>query len=51
MLRFWLIDVPAGIVTIWYRMYVVILAIASIISVGCVTAMLLLAAFGIRWGW
>lgn len=49
---FWVIDLPAAIVTIWYRMYVVILAVGSIVTVGTLLTVLgLWLLFGVRWGW
>jgi hypothetical protein len=48
----WLIDVPALIVGVWYRMYVVFIALTSIVTVGVVFIVLTLwFGFGIRWGW
>lgn len=47
----WLIDVPAAIVTTWYRVYWIVLTIATMVAVSTVALMLVLAAFGIRWGW
>lgn len=35
-----LIDIPALIVTIWYRMYVVLMALICIVTVGGVIALL-----------
>jgi hypothetical protein len=47
-----LVDIPAGIVSVWYRMYVVFIALASILTVGVVVIVLVLwFGFGIRWGW
>jgi hypothetical protein len=47
-----LIDVPAAIVTVWQRVYTVILAIVSL-ALWSVTLMALILwfGFGIRWGW
>lgn len=49
--RYWLLDVPAFIVTIWYRVYLVVIALASLMSVAAVMALLVLWLFGIRWDW
>jgi len=49
--HFWLIDAPAFIVTVWYRMYVVILALVSIITVSGVIALLLRAWWTGQVGW
>lgn len=50
-LRRWLIEIPARIVDIWFLAYNVLLLIATIIAVSAVVLLLVLAAFGIRWGW
>ena len=49
--RRWLIDLPARIVDLWFMAYHFIILVATILSVTVVVVMLVLAAFGIRWGW
>jgi hypothetical protein len=47
-----LLEIPAFIVTVWYRMYVVLMALISIVTVTLVLIVLVLwLGFGIRWGW
>lgn len=47
----WIVDVPAQIVTLWFVAYEGLLLVATIGCVTMVTAMLALAAVGVRWGW
>ena len=47
----WLVEIPARIIDIWFMLYGFVILAATIISVTAVLATLLLAAFGIRWGW
>jgi hypothetical protein len=51
MLRRFFIDVPAAIVTLWYRVYVVLVALTALTTVTILLLALVLAFFGIRWGW
>lgn len=46
-----LIELPARIVDLWFRVYVTLLAIAGLVTVTMIVIVLLLALFGIRWGW
>ena len=50
-LRYWLIDLPATIVTVWFRIYWTLVALIVTVLWTSVFLMLLLAAVGIRWGW
>lgn len=51
-MRFWLIDIPALIVTAWSRVTVVFICLASLATYAVLTALLVLwFGFGIRWGW
>lgn len=49
--RFWLLDVPALLLSFWFAAYRVVLIISTVISVSLVLAMLGLAMLGVRWGW
>lgn len=49
--RFWLVDIPAAIVTLWWTAYRSLLLLVTMATVTALTVMLLLAALGIRWGW
>lgn len=46
-----LLDWPALIVTVWYRIYAVTLALVGIATVSMCVVMMTLYALGIRWGW
>ena len=50
-MRRWLIDIPALVVDLWFRAYRIYLTIVTMVIVTTVVLMLVLAAFGIRWGW
>lgn len=51
-MRFWLIDIPALIVTVWYRVTVVFICAAALVTyVVLMAALVLWWGFGIRWGW
>lgn len=49
--RYWLIDLPAKITSIWFTFYwfVVTIMLFSMLVTGLVSAVLYW--FGIRWGW
>lgn len=49
--RTWLIDWPAAIVTLWWAAYRILLMIITMIVVTTLLISLVLAVFGIRWGW
>ena len=49
--RYWLIDLPALVVTAWFIAYRFVLMVATVITVSAVVAMLVLQCFGIQWGW
>jgi energy-converting hydrogenase Eha subunit E len=49
--RTWLIDWPAAIVSWWWLLYTWYLTIVTMCAVTAVIVLLVLAAFGIRWGW
>lgn len=46
-----LVEIPALIVTVWYRVFVVLMAIICLGTVGILTISLGLWLFGVRWGW
>lgn len=46
-----LIDIPAGVVDAWVSVYRWALAVTAISTIGVVVIVLLLATFGVRWGW
>lgn len=49
---FWVIELPAAIVTGWLWLYRLFLLVASIALWGIVMVMLVLYwGFGVRWGW
>ena len=51
MLRALLLDWPARLFTLWWRLYCLVLAVVFMV-VGTITALMLaLFALGIRWGW
>lgn len=47
----WLIEYPARIVDAWFFTYKLLLAITGFVTLGMVLIVLVLAAFGVRWGW
>jgi hypothetical protein len=49
--RHWLIEWPAALVDLWFAAYRLLILVLTIITVTGVVLMLVLAAFGIRWGW
>jgi hypothetical protein len=49
--RFWLIDLPAKIVDGWFRFYWFLLTVVTVVSLAIGALALVLAQFGIRWGW
>lgn len=51
MLRWLLLDLPAAIVTLWFRAYYLLIALVTIITVSILLIALVLALFGVRWGW
>ena len=48
---FWLVDVPALIISGWWTAYTVIIMLLTMVCVTVVAVMLVLRLFGIRWGW
>lgn len=50
-MRFWLLDLPALLVTLWFRAYYVVLAGATMIVMTLLALSGLLWVFGIRWGY
>ena len=46
-----LITIPAAIVDLWLHAYLFVIIAASFMTWGVLTAALLLALFGERWGW
>lgn len=46
-----LIELPADIVDLWIRTYVVLMALAAVVTICMLAIALLLALCGIRWGW
>ena len=53
--RYWLIDLPARLTEVgytWYRLYLTaLLIVAAVVVPFMAVTTLVLAAFGIRWGW
>ena len=54
-MRWWVIDLPAVITTIWFRIIhlylILVLAIGATLTMAMVVTMLVLYLWGIRWGW
>lgn len=54
-MHWWLIDLPAIIVTVWFmiiRLYMtIVFAVAATLTMAMVATILALYLFGIRWGW
>lgn len=46
-----LLEWPARAVDLWFTAYRIVLTVATVIAVTVVVVMLVLALFGIRWGW
>lgn len=49
--RLVLLDGPARLVELWFRAYHALLTGMTIVTVTLVVVTLVLAAFGVRWGW
>lgn len=50
-MRFWLIDLPARIVDVWFSFYAFLILASATVGIMAALLMLVLAIFGIRWGW
>lgn len=49
---YWLIEIPATIVTVWWVLYRLFLIVFGLFCFfGILTALVLYWGFGIRWGW
>jgi hypothetical protein len=46
-----LVDVPALLVDLWFRIYWFLLAGITMVTVTVVVLTVVLALFGVRWGW
>lgn len=51
LIRTVLIDVPDLIVLIWWRIYILIVAIGGLACWMALIALLIAEVFGVRWGW
>lgn len=49
--RFWLIDLPARITDLWFGLYWFILTVMAVGLAVTFTVSMVLAHFGVRWGW
>lgn len=49
--RYWLIDLPAKVVEVWLKAYVVLAFAVTTAAFLTVLLSLVLHLFGIRWGW
>jgi hypothetical protein len=49
--RFWLLDAPAKIVSVWFALYGLLITLMVSVVVVMVLLTLALNFLGIRWGW